>query len=270
MRFLGRISRIRVVGIALRRGDPTGRGLLPRLAALARSAAAVIRRDASPRVLRARLLTFGGEADGAGWWRGCEKYGLAAVTCCAMLASSAQAQTAGGEQLYLAAPQGWKVGFHDLKGNVEVTELLPPGQTLKDWSAMLTVQLISGGQINDTQEILKEQIDRIQNACEDIGAGPLSVANENGYETAMRAIACAKSKQWGDGELSLYKVLRGNQRVYIVSRSWRGPAFDKQKLPVPTETTNEWLAFMKQVVLCDSRDPHHPCPSDKSSGAAGR
>ncbi len=194
----------------------------------------------------------------------------AAAAVCLLLVPAVEAQSLGGEQLYLTPPQGWTVGFHDRKGNVEVTELLPAGQTLKDWNAMLTVQLITDSGNRDVQAILNEQLGRVNDACEDTGAGPLSLAKENGYDTAMRAIACARSKQWGDGELSLYKVLRGKERIYIVSRSWRGPAFDKTKLPVPTGTTNEWLTFMRQVVLCDSRDPQHPCPSGQAGGAPSR
>lgn len=171
------------------------------------------------------------------------------------------------EQLYILPPKGWVVGFHEAKGNIDVTEVLPPGQTLKNWSEMLTVQMIGGMGNKTPQDVLKDQLEVVKNACEDIGAGQVSLAVENGFETAMRAVACPKSKQWGDGELSLYKVISGRDRAYVIWRSWRGPAFSKDHLPVPAELTVEWLNFMRQVMLCDTADPKHACPNPASKAA---
>ncbi|MDR3435961.1 hypothetical protein [Telmatospirillum sp.] len=184
---------------------------------------------------------------------------LLAVSGFLLLTSLAAAQQPSGEQLYVLPPKGWDVAYHDSKGNIDVTEVLPPGQTLKNWTEMLTVQMISGQPVKTPQDVLTDQVEVIKNACEDIGAGRLNLAVENGYETALRAIACPKSKQWGDGELSLYKVISGRERAYVVWRSWRGPAFDKEHLPVPAEKTTEWLTFMQQVMLCDEHDPKHSC-----------
>lgn len=191
------------------------------------------------------------------------------VVGCLVGGSVAMAQQNAGEQLFVPPPNGWKVGFHDRKGNVDVTEVVPAGQTVTEWSEMLTVQVISGKPSKAAQDVLKDQLVDIQNACEDVGAGQANLGVENGYETALRAVACTKSKQWGKGELNLYKVLVGRDRIYIVSRSWRGEPFQKDRLPIPPEKTAEWLGFMQHVVVCDSRDPKHPCPStDQAGGAA--
>lgn len=173
------------------------------------------------------------------------------------------------EQLFIVPPKGWVIGFHEKKDNVEVTEVLPPSQTLKNWTEMLTVQIIGGNGGKSPQDVLKDQLEIIKSACDDIGAGQVSLAVENGFETAMRAVACPKSKQWADGEVSLYKVITGRDRAYVVWRSWRGPAFTKDHLPVPSGTTAEWLGFMRQVMLCDSSDPKHACPDPSAPKAPG-
>jgi hypothetical protein len=200
---------------------------------------------------------------------------LALLAAVILLSSSVRPSLAAGdgltgEQLFVLPPKGWTVAYHDAKGNVDVTELLPPGQTLKAWTQMLTVQLVSGHADKSPQDVLKAQVEVVKNACEDIGAGQVNLAVENGYETALRAIACPKTKQWGDGELSLYKAIVGKDRTYLVWRSWRGPAFDKANLPVPAETTQEWLAFMRQVVVCDSRDPRRACPEPQKREGQGQ
>ena len=170
------------------------------------------------------------------------------------------------EQLYILPPPGWIIGFHDRQGNVDLTELVPTGQSVQEWSEMLTVQIIDGKPEKSPADILKDQVGDIQKACEDVGAGPIGPRAENGYDTALRAIACTKSKKWGKGELNLYKVIRGEERLYVVSRSWRGEPFDKSHSPVPSETTRAWIAFMDQVVVCAAGDAQHPCPKTGGAG----
>jgi hypothetical protein len=176
---------------------------------------------------------------------------------------AAKAQHAGVEQLYVMPPSGWTIGFHDVKGNVELTEMLPPGQTLSNWTEMLTVEMIQGKPTMDAQTTLNARLDAIRQGCEDVGAGPAQISVENGYDVGMRAIGCPKSKRYGKGEMSLYKVILGRTRSYIVSRAWSGEPFDKDKMPLPAKTTDDWLAFMSKVVLCDSGDRSHPCPATK-------
>jgi hypothetical protein len=182
------------------------------------------------------------------------------------LASAAMAQApAGGEQLFLIPPPGWSVGFHSQQGNVELTEIVPQGQSVQDWTEMLTVQLITGKPEKSPQEVLKDQVDELQKACDDVGAGATAPQVENGYDTAIRAILCTKSKQWGKGELTLYKVIRGRERLYVIARAWRGAPFDKDHLPVPPEKTQEWLQFMQRVSVCDARDGQRPCPGQRAT-----
>lgn len=175
-----------------------------------------------------------------------------------------QAAPASGERLFLIPPTGWVIAFHDRQGNVDLTELVPQGQTAQNWKEMLTVQLISGKPESSPADVLKNQLSEIQQACDDVGAGAVSPGMENGYETALRAIACTRSKQWGKGELNLYKVIRGQDRLYVVSRSWRGEPFEKDKLPVGPDVTKQWLNFMQQVRVCDARDAQHACPDTNS------
>lgn len=188
-----------------------------------------------------------------------------------LMAASAAAAGAGaeegtGERLFVPVPKGWTMGYHERKGAIEVTELVPPGQTVGDWQEMLTVQMMDGPAKGSGPDLLKERAEMIRQGCDDVGAGPPAVAKENGYDTALRAVACTRSKQWGKGELTLFKAVLGKDRTYIVSRSWRGDPFPKDNLPVPADTTREWLNFMQRVVLCDTREPERRCPKNDVGG----
>lgn len=185
------------------------------------------------------------------------------LTVLLLCAGQAPAQPQGGEQLFLIPPAGWTVAFHEVKDNVETTKLVPPGQTIHNYSDLLTVELIQGRPMQDTQATLKSRLEPLHADCDDLGAGPPQLAAENGYDTGLRAIACPKTKSEQRGLIGLYKVILGRDRTYMVGRSWVGKSFDKDKIPLPAQTSDEWLAFMKNVTVCDPREKTHPCPLAK-------
>lgn len=174
---------------------------------------------------------------------------------------SAHAQMQGGEQLFLIPPSGWGIVAHEVKNNTEVTELAPNGQTTQSWTDKLKVELIQGKPIADVQTILNSLIKAVHEDCDDIGAGPPQISVENGYDTGIRAVACPQTKQNSRGEIGLLKVILGKDRTYVVSRVWSGKAYEKDKIPLPAQTSDEWLAFMGKVTVCDPRERTHPCPS---------
>jgi hypothetical protein len=172
------------------------------------------------------------------------------------------AQQGGGiEQLFLIPPPGWTIAYHDTKGNTDLTMMVPPGQTRATWTEMLSVEMIQGKPTMDVQTVLNLRLDAIHEGCDLVGAGPAQISVENGYDVGIRAIACPKAKRDGKGELSLFKVILGRNRTYIVSRAWSGDAFEKDKVPVPAKTTEDWLAFMSKILVCDTAERSHPCPS---------
>ncbi len=178
-----------------------------------------------------------------------------------LCAGPAMAQS---EQLMFLPPAAdWIVASHDVKEGVETTRMVPPGQTAQNWSDMIIVELIPGKMAPDAQAVLNGLVDKVKNNCDDLGAGPPQLASENGYETAQRPVACPKTKDQQRGLIGLYKVIAGRDRIYFVGRTRIGKAYDKDKIPLPPQTSDEWLAFMKTVTVCDPRERTHPCPLAK-------
>lgn len=176
-----------------------------------------------------------------------------------------------GEYLYvdvLSKLPGWLAQPTIRSDDLELTVIVPPGQTAKDWTDQVAVETFYGPPRSSAQALLSERMGEISRACEDTALGPVNPTMENGYETAMRAVACTKVKKLDKGEVSLYKAFKGHDRMYLVARAWRGPPFDKQHVPVQPEVTLQWLAFVQSIVLCDTRDPHKPCPGPAGSPAA--
>jgi len=170
-----------------------------------------------------------------------------------------------GEHLYvdiITKLPGWIAQPTMRSGDLELTVLVPPGQDARNWTDQVAVETFYGPPHESAQSLLAERIAEIGKACEETALGPVNPNMENGYETAMRAVACTKVKKLDNkGEVSLYKAFKGQDRMYLVARAWRGPAFDKAHVPVQPDVTLQWLAFVQSIVLCDTRDPHKPCPT---------
>lgn len=166
----------------------------------------------------------------------------------------------GGEELYVPELKGWAVGYDQRRGDTDTVEIVPAGQTIQDWNEMLTVVTFDDPPNKSPQDVLAERAGEYRQECDDGGAGPVTPGIENGYGTALGSVICTRSKRQGKGEVSLFKVLRGRDRLYIVARSWRGTPFEKGHLPLTAAQTSEWVAFMNRVAVCDTRDPGRPCP----------
>jgi hypothetical protein len=196
---------------------------------------------------------------------------VAAVLLGGLVVAPAAGAQQLGEHLYInfkTMLPGWTLLPTQRGRQVELTEIVPPGQNQQNWTDQVAVNIIYGTPNQSPQDLLAQRVQLIQHECEDSQAGPVAPAVENGYETALRAVACTKAKRWGQGEISLFKAWRGRDASYLVARSWRGPPFAKNDRPVPPETTLQWLAFMQGIVLCDSRDPRRPCPVATANPAA--
>lgn len=186
-----------------------------------------------------------------------------------VFAGAARAQD-GSEHLYLNYRKllpGWTVAPTQRGADVELTEIVPPGQSPQNWTDEVAVNILYGAPAQSPQQLLSDRIASVQRECEETSVGPISPTVENGYETAMRAVACTKVKRLGLGEVTLYKAWKGREAMYLVARSWRGPAFEKGHVPVAPETTLQWLAMIQSVVLCDMRDPKRPCPDPAAQAA---
>jgi len=197
-------------------------------------------------------------------------FALIAILAAALGSAGAARALDPGEHLLVDVGTrlpGWSVNSMPRGGAVELTVIVPPGQTPEDWTDQVAVETFFGPPHGTAQELLAQRFAEISKACDDTTMGPISPTVENGYDTAMRAVACTKVKTLDKGEVGLYKAWIGQDNMYLVARAWRGPPFDKTHVPVQPDVTLKWLAFVQSVVLCDTRDPRRPCPASATAPA---
>lgn len=177
-----------------------------------------------------------------------------------MLAFPAQAQQQYGERLLMNAPAGWSAVPVQRGEKMVVSRLFPPGESEKQWSQAITVQMYPGSE-QSARAFVEGIIAYSRDNCEAAGPGPVTETQNNNYPAATVTITCTKGRTSGLGSFALIQAIRGRDALYVVQRQWRGPAFGRNQEPAfPPNMLKDWGEFAKTVGLCDTRNSKHPCP----------
>ena len=175
--------------------------------------------------------------------------GIAAVAV--MLALSAAA-TLINENLITTMPPGYQVGFQDKNGQRQIVEWVPAGETVDNWSEMVTVQIFHGLKVMP-DAFMRDLEKRWVASCP--GAVPAhTIANvvENGYPSLVWLLDCPKNPATGKPEITWFKAVQGNDSFYVVQKAF--------KFAPSKEQVTQWVGYLKAAHVCDSRLPDRPCP----------
>jgi hypothetical protein len=169
----------------------------------------------------------------------------------ALLCANAAGAGLVNENLLAGAPPGYKVGFHDKKSDLEMTEWVPANQTVENWTEMLTVQVFFRLKITPEQ-FMRALEGRWRGACPGAGdAQPIVGSVENGYPSLLWILECPKNPGTGQPELTWIKGVQGNDSFYAVQKSFK---FTPNK-----EQIIRWVEYLKAVRVCDTRIAERAC-----------
>jgi hypothetical protein len=174
---------------------------------------------------------------------------------CVLILSASSAMAAGGlenENLLVAPPPGYKVGFDTKKPNMVMTEFVPDNETVDDWTEMVTVQVFFG--LKTTPHQFMENTDKLwRGGCPAATeAHTVADAAENGYPTLVWLLDCPKNPKSGKPEITWFKAVQGNDSFYLVQKAFKFMP-DKDQI-------NRWMGYLKKVSVCDSRLAERACP----------
>ena len=170
---------------------------------------------------------------------------------------------ADGERLIMTLPGEWVLGHHDQKKHVESFEFVPKGQTVHNWTDMISIGMIPVSNLQNASVfdrasavqnyfiIWKEELEKI---CEDTRhkAGNLDLTAMN------RAIldgkfTCTKGLVTGKGEVILYRIITGRDGHAVILRQWALQPFNIGQEPVSSSVLGDWKNRLEQIRLCDPR-----------------
>jgi hypothetical protein len=183
-----------------------------------------------------------------------------------------------GEFLFASPPDGWVLGYRAKRGDTTIFEYVPAGETVQNWTEIVTVQVWQGARPSwDPEKFVAHIAGTFQRACQTFRASPPSVRQIGGYDNASVAVECRDpDRSQAPSQVMLKKieflvvrVIRGKDGFYVVQRAWHSDT-EQPDSPMSLERkTKEWGAYMLRVEVCDTRDPALVCGSLGLLSAAG-
>lgn len=156
------------------------------------------------------------------------------------------------ENLLLTFPQGFKVANDQRANGIHLSEMIPKGESLEDWTQMVTVQIFFGAAALTPHGFEETMETSWKASCPDASKGHIADGTENGYRFNLWVLACPRNPASGKPETTLLKGIAGNDSFYLVQKAFRyKPTMDE--VGVAT-------AWLRKIEVCDSRRPEQACP----------
>lgn len=156
------------------------------------------------------------------------------------------------ENLLTTAPTGYHVGFRNKTDDGLITEWVPAGETVENWTEMVTVQVFYHLRVSP-EAFMSNLETRWLKSCPGAGpAQPIANAVENGYPTLVWLLNCPQNPASGKMEITWFKAVQGNDSFYLVQKAFR---FAPSK-----EQIGRWVGYLKAVRVCNSRLADRACP----------
>ena len=179
-------------------------------------------------------------------------WGISLITA-SLLFCGAHAQSTS-EDIYFVLPPGFEEGFEDDDESFFIQEWVPKGETVNDWSQMLTLTVQDMPNL-DPVEFFNHMADGWEEACPEYGAMLLHEGLENNYPVAVWFLKCPNNPMTSKPEFTYVKGVSGNENFYTVQL-----AYALRSDEIDESTVNQSMTFLKQVTVCDnSRTQAHAC-----------
>jgi len=168
---------------------------------------------------------------------------------------------AGMETLRFSPGENWVVGYNGNSGDVSLTEMVPKGETVKNWTEMITLARHRNVSGENLDPVAKASPDISKKGCTrghhfeekergEIGGHPMFIVVVR-CDSAAKRPGQDKSVQ-GKPETYVSLTIGGRQDVYTIQRAAR-------RSDLSDATIREWIDFLKTAQVCNSQIQPSPC-----------
>jgi hypothetical protein len=146
-------------------------------------------------------------------------------------------------------------GGGPLPGGGDMQEFVPAGETIADWTQMITTLTLPAGQ--DPQARLTSILNGLRGACRSYRVVQ-SAARDVPYHTANLLVRCDQPDEtaFGDPNILLRrheviwaKTIQGRGENFVVWRAWHGDAITHDSVLASGAVRQEWQDWVDQVGL---------------------
>ena len=161
------------------------------------------------------------------------------------------------ENVLTKLPDGFKIDFQQRNKDMLISEMVPVKQSVKNWTEMVTVQVFYG--LKATPDQFKARIESgLAAACPKSESHPVAQGEENGYPSMVWLQNCPLNKATGKPEITWFKAIQGSDSFYIVQVAFKAWPSKEQ--------ITQWMRYLKDVTVCDTRLPDRACVMPGAGG----
>jgi hypothetical protein len=168
------------------------------------------------------------------------------------ISSAVVAQGLSGENLLTGVPDRFVSAYDAAQDGHELHEFIPRGETVDDWSRMVTIEIVHGAHNIDLVAFAQNVARGWENACPGSSVGGVGTGGANGYPYVLWRYVCPVNPATGKPETMWMKAISGADAAYVVQYAYRATLTDEREQPA--------LAYLAGASVCDTRAPAHACP----------
>ncbi len=167
------------------------------------------------------------------------------------------------ETMILSLPEEWYAATPSSDEHKTDSYLYPTGESPAEWTETLRQEaFFTTAGIETAERVYELRMEANEESCPDFSAKIEDDDPDNGYSAIVWSQVCVLGEE--QTMASLHKVVRGNDRLYILSKIW--------KYDPPGRVWRRWRNYLEDdVYVCDPTKPEHECrPMQLPAGAGGR
>ena len=164
------------------------------------------------------------------------------------------------EQLLAKAPHDWKLIYQINNGEIKLTDYIPATEEADNWITKLSFEAHTSLVEIDPITVIMGEIEKSNESCRHLEHSNLFSGLENNYPTSVRLIECGENAMSEKGEITLTKVIQGNEHFYVIRLVKRVAPFKRHQANIMPQEVANWADYLKRIKLCDPEKPDHSCP----------
>ncbi|MEM7362992.1 MAG: hypothetical protein AAF525_03145 [Pseudomonadota bacterium] len=169
------------------------------------------------------------------------------------------ASPASKERLIAIPPTDWQTVYQLNTDASRMVEMIPGNESDDSWQTRLTFESNRELAQFDPITLLDGESNDLHTRCEFVRWYPVFSDYENGYPTSVRMFMCGKHRRTGRGEVSLFKIIQGDDYLYSIRFQRRVAAFELNEPELADSEIADFSDYLRRVIVCNG-EPEHPCP----------
>ena len=181
----------------------------------------------------------------------------------AATSEAASPTPADGEVLLAAPPEGWQQVLSIDRPGLRMVEFVPEEEvgSGENWRRKISFESLAGNPLPDPIDVVTGLSADQEGTCGGFEAFSTFSGLENGYPTTVHLMVCHRNKLSDKSQVTMVKVIQGNEHFYVITRSERGPPLAEGAQPISEEAIAGWSLYLKAITVCDAGEAEHPCPT---------